>query len=69
VGTLDSPMPFGGRDTQLTMTRVFGPEPPSKRVCDEAALGQVDRNLFWRRQFLNPYAFIGAPEAITALVS
>jgi serine/threonine-protein kinase HipA len=39
------------------------------RICDEAALGQVDRNLFWRRQFLNPYAFIGAPEAITSLVS
>jgi serine/threonine-protein kinase HipA len=38
-------------------------------VCDEAELGQVDRNLFWRRQFLNPYAFIGAPEAITSLVS
>jgi serine/threonine-protein kinase HipA len=36
-------------------------------ICDEAALGQVDRNLFWRRQFLNPYAFIGAPEAITTL--
>ena len=26
-------------------------------VCDEAALSIVDRNLFWRRQFLNPYAF------------
>ncbi|MDA9453727.1 phosphatidylinositol kinase [Bradyrhizobium sp. CCBAU 11445] len=38
-------------------------------VCDEAALGQVDRNLFWRRQFLNPYAFIGAPQAITSLIS
>ena len=38
-------------------------------VCDEAALGEVDRNLFWRRQFLNAYAFIGAPEAITSLVS
>jgi serine/threonine-protein kinase HipA len=37
-------------------------------VCDEAALGEVDRNLFWRRQFLNAYAFIGAPEAITSLV-
>jgi serine/threonine-protein kinase HipA len=37
-------------------------------VCDEAELGQVDRNLFWRRQFLNPFAFIGAPEAITSLV-
>lgn len=26
-------------------------------VCDEAALGEADRNLFWGRQFLNPYAF------------
>ncbi|MCP2221703.1 type II toxin-antitoxin system HipA family toxin [Bradyrhizobium elkanii] len=38
-------------------------------VCDEAALGQVDRSLFWRRQFLNPYAFIGAPENINSLVN
>ncbi len=28
-------------------------------VCDEAALGEVDRALFWGRQFLNPYAFYG----------
>ncbi|WP_244617221.1 type II toxin-antitoxin system HipA family toxin [Pleomorphomonas diazotrophica] len=33
-------------------------------VCDEAALGAVDRDLFWRRQFLNPFAFEGAPEAL-----
>lgn len=26
-------------------------------VCDEAALTTVDRSLFWKRQFLNPYAF------------
>ncbi|MFV1984913.1 MAG: type II toxin-antitoxin system HipA family toxin [Thiohalomonadales bacterium] len=26
-------------------------------VCDEAELNQTDRNLFWRRQFLNPFAF------------
>jgi serine/threonine-protein kinase HipA len=26
-------------------------------VCAEAALSEVDRNLFWGRQFLNPYAF------------
>lgn len=26
-------------------------------VCDQAALGEADRNLFWGRQFLNPYAF------------
>lgn len=28
-------------------------------VCDEADLGEVDRTLFWGRQFLNPYAFYG----------
>ncbi len=26
-------------------------------VCEEAALSEADRNLFWGRQFLNPYAF------------
>jgi len=26
-------------------------------VCAEASLSEVDRNLFWGRQFLNPYAF------------
>ncbi len=28
-------------------------------VCNEAQLSEVDRALFWRRQFLNPYAFEG----------
>lgn len=28
-------------------------------VCREAELTEVDRNLMWRRQFLNPYAFEG----------
>ncbi|NRG17233.1 type II toxin-antitoxin system HipA family toxin [Rhizobiales bacterium] len=26
-------------------------------VCEEAALSQTDRNFFWGRQFLNPFAF------------
>ncbi|AJE02750.1 type II toxin-antitoxin system HipA family toxin [Geobacter pickeringii] len=29
------------------------------RVCDEAALNEVDRNLLWRNQVLNPFAFEG----------
>lgn len=33
-------------------------------VCDEAGLSEVDRASFWRRQFLNPYAFHDAPEGI-----
>ena len=27
------------------------------KVCDEARLNEVDRAVFWRRQFLNPFAF------------
>jgi serine/threonine-protein kinase HipA len=37
-------------------------------VCDEAGLSVVDRQLFWRRQFLNPFAFEGAPREIAKLV-
>jgi serine/threonine-protein kinase HipA len=37
------------------------------RVCDEAELTDVDRNFFWRRQFLHPYAFVGAPDALSQL--
>ncbi|MBU0501293.1 MAG: type II toxin-antitoxin system HipA family toxin [Gammaproteobacteria bacterium] len=33
-------------------------------VCDEANLSEVDRALFWRRQFLNPFAFLNAPEGV-----
>ncbi|MCD4716351.1 MAG: hypothetical protein K8R45_06375, partial [Desulfobacterales bacterium] len=25
-------------------------------VCEEAELNEVDKNLLWRRQFLNPYS-------------
>jgi len=33
-------------------------------LCDEAHLSVVERSLLWRRQFLNPFAFIGAPEGV-----
>jgi serine/threonine-protein kinase HipA len=36
-------------------------------VCDEATLSGVDRELFWRRQSLNPFAFDGAPETLSNL--
>jgi serine/threonine-protein kinase HipA len=39
-----------------------------KQVCDEAALSAIDRRLLWRRQFLNPFAFEGAPPDISALL-
>lgn len=38
-------------------------------ICDEAKLSKIDRNLLWLRQFLNPYAFLEAPEALTKLIS
>ncbi len=33
-------------------------------ICDEANLSQVDRQLFWRRQFLNPFVFLNAPQGV-----
>lgn len=33
-------------------------------MCDKADLSQVDRKLFWRRQFLNPFAFVDAPKGV-----
>lgn len=33
-------------------------------VCDDAGLTAVDGNYFWRRQFLNPFAFYDAPEGV-----
>lgn len=39
-------------------------------VCNEAGLSETERNFFWGRQFLNPYAFTaleGTPAALTLL--
>jgi serine/threonine-protein kinase HipA len=33
-------------------------------VCDDAQLTETDRQFFWHRQFLNPFAFFGAPAEI-----
>jgi serine/threonine-protein kinase HipA len=35
------------------------------RVCDEAQLTETDRQFYWHRQFLNPFAFFGAPAEIS----
>jgi serine/threonine-protein kinase HipA len=34
------------------------------KVCDQAKLTEADRQLFWHRQFLNPFAFFGSPAGI-----
>lgn len=36
-------------------------------VCDEAGLTALERRYFWRRQVLNPFAFVDAPPEIAAL--
>lgn len=36
-------------------------------VCDDAELTETERNLFWGRQFLNPYAFTNLGERAAAL--
>ena len=38
-------------------------------ICDEAALGLTERNFFWGRQFLNPYAFTDLEDKAPGLVS
>jgi len=38
-----------------------------RALCTEADLGEVDRALFWGRQFLNPYAFYGLEGVASAL--
>ncbi len=35
-----------------------------RSTCDEASLSEVDRTFFWRRQFLNPFAFLHAPDGV-----
>ncbi|MGV8834006.1 MAG: type II toxin-antitoxin system HipA family toxin [Devosia sp.] len=38
-------------------------------ACGDVELTEVDRKLFWKRQFLNPFAFENAPEQIRELVA
>jgi serine/threonine-protein kinase HipA len=38
------------------------------RICAEAGLTEIDRKLLWRRQFLNPFAFEGAPPQLAGLL-
>lgn len=37
-------------------------------VCDEAALTEVDRTFLWKRQFLNPFALVDAPQELADLI-
>ena len=36
-------------------------------IAEEATLSEVDTGTLWRRRFLNPYAFEGAPSGIAAM--
>jgi serine/threonine-protein kinase HipA len=53
--------------TKLVVGQVSAIKKYWKPVCDQAALSEVDRNFMWRRQFLNPFAFVDTPLAIAEL--
>ena len=55
--------------TAIAMAQISTIKEQWQPVCDEATLSTVDRELFWRRQFLNPFAFEGAPNELTCLVA
>lgn len=38
-----------------------------KSVCDEASMSEVDRSFYWKRIFMNPYAFEQLPEEFSFL--
>lgn len=49
-----------GQDISMVNRRIEDIEREWQGVFDEAALSQVDRSPFRRRQFLNPFAFVDA---------
>jgi serine/threonine-protein kinase HipA len=58
-----------GEATELIAGQIKSIKKFWTHVCDEAGLVEVDRNFIWGRQFLNAYAFVDAPDALTKLVS
>lgn len=38
-------------------------------ICDEAELSTTERNFFWGRQFLNPYALTALPSTAEPLAA
>jgi serine/threonine-protein kinase HipA len=60
-----------GRDDALALARqqITTIRDRWDALCAEADLTEVDRNLLWRRQFLNPFCFEGAPEELDALLA
>lgn len=45
--------------TAIIDAQVEGIREVWSEICDEAGLGEVDRNAMWQRQILNPFAFEG----------
>ncbi|TGL16221.1 HipA domain-containing protein, partial [Leptospira yanagawae] len=45
--------------TEIVKHQIRTIEKKWKTVCEEAELSQVDRNLLWKRQFLNPFSLEG----------
>jgi serine/threonine-protein kinase HipA len=57
-----------GQATEIAAHQIKAIKKFWREVCDAAALTEVDRNLMWRRQFLNAFAFVGAPEGLSTMI-
>lgn len=53
-----------GEALRIVNTQIEVIETHWPAICLEAKLSPVDQNYLWRRQFLNPFAFYGAPDQV-----
>lgn len=53
--------------SEIVMAQVDGIKRHFPEIASEADLSETDRQALWRRAFLNPYVFDGAPQQIAAL--
>jgi serine/threonine-protein kinase HipA len=52
---------------EIVEARIEGIRAHWAEVTEEASLSEVEKGVLWRRRFLNPYAFEGAPAGILAM--
>ncbi len=52
---------------EIVEARIEGIRAHWAEVTEEASLSEVEKGVLWRRRFLNPYSFEGAPAGILAM--
>ena len=53
--------------SELIEAQIEGIHAHWQQTAEAASLSELDKGTLWRRQFLNPYAFEGAPSGLAAL--